>query len=457
MNQTLVLSKRYYESLKHEDNIAILLSNGYSNADSFIEGIIQKLNAEYSFFDIKNFRFFTTEEQRLYSMYGSFVDNFKTKEFDSNLLCFTPVQSKLGNTIVSQELMPVIAKLLTNDINFLFNTKIKKIFILSSQINKDNIVKDDEANTLQLNVNALNSMGFDVIQHRRIRGLSTGASFSSLDEYLSLLDDLRRRQPANDQTEYIYEKEGVVYGQCEKTQIKGQFQKFFAFRFLTAVMLGKNEYTYDISNVLKHKVGGNQFEILSNFIDYVNNNMVANPLALEENIEDTSPISSDELNNTSRTPEMLANSLGSKRFKTKRNIREESLKQKNYHCDCHDEKHFYFESSVNLENYVEGHHIIPMNRQESYWNDYGVNLDVLSNVIPLCPNCHTQIHNGSRGSKLMILSEIYIRHEKNLKSIDKDLTFAKLANYYNILISSEEEKYYLKYGEKAVRVKNTII
>jgi len=455
MNQTLVISKKYYDSINDPENFTTINSYGLKNADNFLNSVIKKLNDEYAFFDLKGFRFFTDDEAKNYTMYSAFIDNFNNDEYNSTILCFTPVQSKLGNTIVSQELMPIVAKEMNKKIDFLLNKKIKKIFVLTSQINKDNVVKDDESNTLQLNVNSLNTIGFDVIQFLRVKGLTSNAGFSNLDEYLSLLNDLRKRQSANDQTEYISEKSGIVIGKCDADQIEGQFPKFFSFRFLTAMMLGKSDFQYDISGATKHNRGGNQFDILNKFVLFVNKNNIGSPVITDEDIEDPSPIEIDRINDENRTPEMSSN-LGSRRYKTKRFIREEAIKARQYKCDCHDEKHFYFESSSNLENYVEGHHIIPMNRQEAYWNDYKINLDVINNIVPLCPNCHTQVHLGSRGAKLIILSELYSRNEKNLKQLDKHLSFTKLANYYNILISNEEESYYLKFGEKSVRTKSIL-
>lgn len=150
---------------------------------------------------------------------------------------------------------------------------------------------------------------------------------------------------------------------------------------------------------------------------------------------------------------MQSGKIGKKRFKTKRAIREKAIYEGHYLCNCHDDKHFYFESSQSLENYVEGHHLIPMNRQELYWKDYKINLDVVFNIVSLCPNCHTQVHNGSRGAKLQILSELFVRNEKNLKSVDKTITLSKLVSFYNISILKEEESYYFKYGEKIVKNK----
>ena len=53
------------------------------------------------------------------------------------------------------------------------------------------------------------------------------------------------------------------------------------------------------------------------------------------------------------------------------------------------------------ENYVEGHHVIPMFQQKNYT----FNLDDVENIISLCPTCHREIHSSDQRSE--ILSKIY--------------------------------------------------
>ena len=43
-----------------------------------------------------------------------------------------------------------------------------------------------------------------------------------------------------------------------------------------------------------------------------------------------------------------------------------------------------------------------MNRQQEYYFDSSINLDILNNIVPLCPNCHSQIHLGSRQASLKL-------------------------------------------------------
>ena len=51
--------------------------------------------------------------------------------------------------------------------------------------------------------------------------------------------------------------------------------------------------------------------------------------------------------------------------------------------------------SVNQLQFVEVHHLIPMEKQ----NDFEDSLDVPENIVALCPNCHRKIHLASKSEK----------------------------------------------------------
>ncbi len=98
-----------------------------------------------------------------------------------------------------------------------------------------------------------------------------------------------------------------------------------------------------------------------------------------------------------------------------------------------------------------------MNRQEEYYFDSNINLDVPNNIVPLCPTCHCQIHLGSRQARLKILSELYVRNKAKLLTISPNLTLSILASYYNIGLEDEEERDWLKRSEKIVTDKKIFI
>lgn len=98
-------------------------------------------------------------------------------------------------------------------------------------------------------------------------------------------------------------------------------------------------------------------------------------------------------------------------------------------CRCFFNKnHITFETKTR-KNYVEGHHIIPISLQDSFPN---FSLDVKSNIIPLCPNCHKAIHLSTNEYKESLLQKILLN-----TNIEKD---------FNITINDLREIYFSNYS-----------
>ena len=456
MEQILVIREEYYKSLITNANI--LRKNGYNSPDEFMQAIIQKLNNEFNFFEIKSYRFcLSKEEKSLYTQYSAFVDG-EVLPFKKVVIFFTPIDTKLGNVIIEQSLMPTICNQMQQDLTFLLNNDYKKIALLTSQINLENKIPVTY-NKLQMDVNSLNTLNIDVIPFFPIKNLSTDTKFNSLTEYLDMSNFLQKKSSANSQYEYLKVIDETLFGDCDQSQLQGEFLKSFCFRFLTAIFSGGNDYKYDISSITRklNKLD-NQFANLEKFINFANT-AVLKPIHSVTQIDEDIIESDDDIKNIilsdiHRKPEKGIDGTGRKRFKTQKKIRDAVLENANYYCDCHDSKHFYFESA-DFHQYVEGHHIVPMNRQEEYYFDKNINLDIPNNIVPLCPNCHCQIHLGSRQARIKILSELFIRNKAKLLSFNSELTLSILASYYNIGMESEEEKDWLHRAEKIVNEKRS--
>ena len=445
MSQTLVIQQSFFDAANKK--LDILLSKGYASVDAFLRGIISRLNEEFGYLEIDDYRLSSPKESGDYSQYGAFVEG-SDLPYEKILVFFTPISSKLGNVIIEQSLMPTICNQMNRDISFLLNDKYKKIVVLTSRINSKNEVSL-LYNTLQMDINCLNTMHFDVIPFFAIKNLSPDTGFHSLIEYLEMSNYLQKKARANSQVELLRIEDNVLYGNCEKGQLKGEFYKSFCFRFLTAVFAGGADYKYNIDGVLSILDRlDNQIGTLKKFIDYANSNILKPANIIPDDVIESDDNIKD-MNDIGRTPERGIDSSGRRRFKTQKKIRDFVLKKAQYMCDCNDDKHFYFES-VEKHNYVEGHHIVPMNRQTEYYFDSNVNLDVANNIVALCPNCHSQIHLGSRRARLAILSELYIRHKTELNLLNSHLTLSILASYYNIGLEEEEER------EWAIRAAETV-
>lgn len=96
-----------------------------------------------------------------------------------------------------------------------------------------------------------------------------------------------------------------------------------------------------------------------------------------------------------------------------------------YSCEYNPE-HKTFISERTGENYVEGHHFIPLEHQDDFENS----LDVESNIISLCPNCHRLLHYGTLNEKEVILENLYNERKERLENAGISITFKQLLKYY---------------------------
>lgn len=137
----------------------------------------------------------------------------------------------------------------------------------------------------------------------------------------------------------------------------------------------------------------------------------------------------DKLNN--REVDLSPRSSTSKRPKTDPRISKTVMEKNNYLClfgHLTKNEHITFDAKRGNK-YVEPHHLIPMMASKDF---YPINLDRSTNIIPLCPLCHSQVHHGTLEEKMKVLKVIYDYAIDDLKKDGIDISFDELVNkYYN--------------------------
>ena len=83
-------------------------------------------------------------------------------------------------------------------------------------------------------------------------------------------------------------------------------------------------------------------------------------------------------------------------------VKMQAIKAAHFMCEC-DKKHTTFTAKSNNEQYMEGHHLIPLMNQ----NEFHFSLDIYANIVSLCPICHRLLHYGIETEKKSILEELY--------------------------------------------------
>ncbi|WP_299515697.1 HNH endonuclease [uncultured Rummeliibacillus sp.] len=96
-----------------------------------------------------------------------------------------------------------------------------------------------------------------------------------------------------------------------------------------------------------------------------------------------------------------------------------------YKCE-YDKLHMFFTSDRTGENYVEAHHLVPMEFQDQFDNS----LDVEANIISLCPLCHKKIHHATKEEIEPIIRELYLKRKERLKNCNINLEFGELMKMY---------------------------
>lgn len=109
-----------------------------------------------------------------------------------------------------------------------------------------------------------------------------------------------------------------------------------------------------------------------------------------------------------------------------------AIRRANFLCEMNG-SHKTFLSSSKSKPYVEAHHLIPLCNQKAF----KFSLDVLSNVVALCPTCHRLLHHGLAEDKKTHLKKMFGKRKLELNEKEIILSDAGLLRYYSKDFSDE--------------------
>ena len=118
------------------------------------------------------------------------------------------------------------------------------------------------------------------------------------------------------------------------------------------------------------------------------------------------------------------------REKTDAKLKATRMELAGHNCEINP-NHRTFTNSSGKYQYLECHHIIPLNAQKDFPD---IKLDSMFNIIALCPICHMQVHHATPEEKGEIFSKMYNLRKDEMLEHGFDL--AKINEIFN--------KYYLK-------------
>ena len=76
--------------------------------------------------------------------------------------------------------------------------------------------------------------------------------------------------------------------------------------------------------------------------------------------------------------------------------------------------------------YIEAHHLIPM----EYQGDFVISIDVPENIISLCPNCHSAFHNSEASVQEGLITKFFAQRSSKLEERCINISLDKLLEYY---------------------------
>lgn len=88
--------------------------------------------------------------------------------------------------------------------------------------------------------------------------------------------------------------------------------------------------------------------------------------------------------------------------------------------------HVTFKSAVTSQQFVEAHHLVPMEFQD----EYEASIDVPENIISLCPNCHRAFHNSIDKTRIELVKKFFNIRRNALIERGINIDENKLLEYY---------------------------
>ena len=270
----LRVNENFIDGLKNKDEWKkVLKIYGMDNDTAFWLRIFDSINSRYPWIGVDRVLPYSSDKSREYGMYNGYIEG-DFHDCDEITVSFSDVYTKEGNTIISQQLMPMLKSKIENAPDFLYRKRIKRFFFLTSHKTstyepQNNFIKDPNKSSLQMLVRCLVTMGFDIFEIIKVKNLDTAVGYSTLKEFLSNVNFLTASNSGNVQYEQIKIIDGNKVVGSFFAPPKGQEEKYFALRYLTAMVLNEG-YTYDVSQAVIISGGSQQMKMLQLMANYVN-------------------------------------------------------------------------------------------------------------------------------------------------------------------------------------------
>ena len=110
----------------------------------------------------------------------------------------------------------------------------------------------------------------------------------------------------------------------------------------------------------------------------------------------------------------------------------DALAAAQYRCEV-DPQHPTFTSHAKKRPYIEAHHLVPMALQDQFVKS----LDVVANVVGLCPHCHKLLHLGQPQDKKPLLLKLFAERNQRLAKVGIPIDNATLVQHYKLELAED--------------------
>jgi len=284
--------------------------------------------------------------------------------------------------------------------------------------------------------------GLDCILNKNINRFLLATIFynpSSQESYdiaFDLLGDNITATEINNLIEIYKSKDKLIYQKVHNAGGQGNFEKD------VAVILNY----YILKNIFKKNMYLTNIDILNLYVEEMFK------LKLNEffDINDKNKLTKLLQENIKMLEDIFVLFTGMQKtkiieVKNRKNLSNKIKEQYNYKCffdvyECSEDSHKahelnYFHTKEN-NNYLEAHHMIQLKNSKHFGNS----LDVVENLIPVCPNCHRKLHFANTETLINMIKIFYKNMNKKefiRKGIFVDIN--TLLRFYGIEEEIEEE------------------
>ena len=129
-----------------------------------------------------------------------------------------------------------------------------------------------------------------------------------------------------------------------------------------------------------------------------------------------------------QAPKRKSKGSSNKGYRGNPRIGRGALEVANFTCE-NNKNHKSFISGKTRKKYMEPHHLIPISYQYAFEWD----IDITSNLICLCPQCHKQFHHGTAADKKDLIQKFFDRRKADLKQCGIEINIDELKAFYNLL------------------------